>query len=244
MKKVRGKLTYANVISSLALFLVLSGGAAFAASQLAKNSVGTKQLKKNSVTAAKIKKNAVTAAKLKAKAVTGAKIADGAVTGAKIAAGAVTGANINVASTPFSQVVARLRGESQFPLSGTAAVYPLNNPTYTQPAGEDDNYLGAVDVTFSAACTQPRSAAAYLLIDAENPLVPTPENIIGVGQIENKGSGATSRRVNVGPYIYGAIRFAPKADTPHTLTLLTLGTCTTGSGITATFGGVDVIGTK
>jgi hypothetical protein len=71
-------------MSSLALFLVLAGGSAFAASQLAKNSVGTKQLKKNAVTAAKLKKNAVTAAKIKKNAITTAKLRNSAVTGAKI----------------------------------------------------------------------------------------------------------------------------------------------------------------
>jgi len=53
-------------MSSLAVFLVLGGATAFAATQLAKNSVGSQQLKKNAVTAAKIKKNAVTGAKVKA----------------------------------------------------------------------------------------------------------------------------------------------------------------------------------
>jgi len=52
---MRPKLTYANVIATLALFLALGGGAAFAASQLAKNSVGARQLKRNAVTAAKVK---------------------------------------------------------------------------------------------------------------------------------------------------------------------------------------------
>ena len=74
MKQLRTRLTYANVMSSLAVFLVLGGGAAFAANQLGKNSVGSKQLKKNAVTAAKIKKNAVTTAKIRNRAVTGAKI--------------------------------------------------------------------------------------------------------------------------------------------------------------------------
>lgn len=64
MKRLRKRLTYANVMSSIAVFLVL-GGAAFAATQLPKNSVGTKQLKKNAVTTAKIKKDAVTGAKVK-----------------------------------------------------------------------------------------------------------------------------------------------------------------------------------
>lgn len=71
---MRKRLTYANVVSSLALFLVLAGGGAVAASQLGKDSVGTKQLRKDAVTAAKIKDGAVT----------GAEIADGAVTGAKV----------------------------------------------------------------------------------------------------------------------------------------------------------------
>ena len=43
-KRLRARLTYANVIATLALFLALGGGAAYAAS-LGKNSVGTKQLK-------------------------------------------------------------------------------------------------------------------------------------------------------------------------------------------------------
>lgn len=74
MQHVRKRLTYANVVASLALFLALAGGSAFAASQLAKNSVGSKQLKANAVTAGKIKKNAVTTAKIKNGAITGTKI--------------------------------------------------------------------------------------------------------------------------------------------------------------------------
>ncbi|HYH54323.1 MAG TPA: hypothetical protein VD761_09345 [Solirubrobacterales bacterium] len=74
MKQLRKRLTYANVMSSIAVFLVLGGGAAFAANQLGKNTVGSKQLKKNAVTAAKIKNNAVTASKIQDGAISGAKI--------------------------------------------------------------------------------------------------------------------------------------------------------------------------
>lgn len=113
MKQIRKRLTYGNVMSSLAVFLVLGGATAIAAG-LAKNSVGTKQLKKDAVTALKIKKGAVTAPKigpgavgagalangavgsdkLSPNAVTGEKIADNAVGSAKIAADAVSGAKI------------------------------------------------------------------------------------------------------------------------------------------------------
>lgn len=84
MKQLRKRITYANVMSSIAVFLVLGGATAIAAGQLAKNSVGSKQLKKNAVTTAKLKKNSVTTAKIKNNAVTTTKIANGAVTGAKV----------------------------------------------------------------------------------------------------------------------------------------------------------------
>ena len=74
MKRLKQRLTYANVMSSIAVFLVLGGASALAASQLGKNTVGAGQLKRNSVTSAKIKRNAVTSTKIKKGAVTGAKI--------------------------------------------------------------------------------------------------------------------------------------------------------------------------
>lgn len=54
MKTIRKRLTYANVISTICLFLLLGGGAAYAATHLPKNSVGSKQLKKGAVTPAKL----------------------------------------------------------------------------------------------------------------------------------------------------------------------------------------------
>jgi hypothetical protein len=56
---LKRRLTYANVISTLCLFLLLGGGA-YAASHLGKNTVGTKQLKKNAVTGAKVKDQSLT----------------------------------------------------------------------------------------------------------------------------------------------------------------------------------------
>lgn len=120
MKAITKRLTYANVMSSIAVFLVLGGATAFAAAQLGKNSVGTKQLKKNAVTTAKIKKNAVTTAKIKKSAVNAAKIKPDAVTTAKIAAnavtteqvkdGAITGAKVNTATLGTVPSAANLAG--------------------------------------------------------------------------------------------------------------------------------------
>ncbi|MGH2937392.1 MAG: hypothetical protein ACRDPE_04640 [Solirubrobacterales bacterium] len=58
MHRVRGKLTYSNVISTLCLVLLLGGGTAYAASHLRRESVGTGQLKKEAVTPAKLSKRA------------------------------------------------------------------------------------------------------------------------------------------------------------------------------------------
>lgn len=74
MRHVRNRLTYANVMSTIAVVLALGGASAFAASHLARNSVGTKQLKRG----------AVTAAKLQANAVSGDKVLDGSLSGADV----------------------------------------------------------------------------------------------------------------------------------------------------------------
>jgi hypothetical protein len=70
------RLTYANVASTLALFIAL-GGVSYAAVRLPANSVGAKQLKKNAVTGLKIKNRAVSATKIARNAVTGYNVDEG-----------------------------------------------------------------------------------------------------------------------------------------------------------------------
>lgn len=67
------KLTYANVMATIAVFVAL-GGASYAATQLPHNSVGTNQLKNGAVSTAKLKGTSVTTNKIAKEAVTGAKI--------------------------------------------------------------------------------------------------------------------------------------------------------------------------
>lgn len=54
MSLIRKRLTYANIVATIALFLAL-GGASYAAFKLPKKSVGTRQLKPEAVTGAKVK---------------------------------------------------------------------------------------------------------------------------------------------------------------------------------------------
>ncbi|HWA53737.1 MAG TPA: hypothetical protein VG816_06145 [Solirubrobacterales bacterium] len=104
---MRKRLTYSNVIASLALFAAL-GGVAVAAG-LPKNSVGPKQIKRGAVTAAKIRKQAVTSAKLATGAVTIGKLAPNSVGPNNIGNGAVTtpklGASSVIASTIKNGVI-------------------------------------------------------------------------------------------------------------------------------------------
>ena len=75
--KLLDKLTYANVVATIALFGVLGGGA-YAAFRVPPNSVGSRQLK--------------------AKAVTGGKIANGTISGGKLEPETITGANIKMSA--------------------------------------------------------------------------------------------------------------------------------------------------
>lgn len=94
MKSISKRLTYANVMSSIAVFLVLGGGAALAAKTvLPKKSVGAKQLKANSVTSAKLKNNAVTTKKIKNNAVNGTKVNEATLGEVPSAASATTAGN-------------------------------------------------------------------------------------------------------------------------------------------------------
>jgi hypothetical protein len=61
---LRRHLTYANVISTLCLFLVLGGGAAVAATKLGRSSVGTEQLKGEAVTKGKMAPGSVNSKKV------------------------------------------------------------------------------------------------------------------------------------------------------------------------------------
>ncbi|MDQ2939944.1 MAG: hypothetical protein M3R23_05380, partial [Actinomycetota bacterium] len=76
LKRLRSKLTYANVMATIAVFLVLTG-IGFAVAKLPRKSVGNKQLKNKAVTSKKIHKDAVNASKIKTGAVGRSEIASG-----------------------------------------------------------------------------------------------------------------------------------------------------------------------
>jgi hypothetical protein len=236
---LRSRLTYANVVSTIALFLVLGGATAFAARQLARNSVGARQLKKNAVTAAKIKGGAVT----------GAKLADGAVGADKLGARSVTTAKLAPGVIPDVPVLRRLSGSATvgFPaLAGPTTDYPLASSTFTQPAGEVDLLAGSIDIHIPASCTGNRFAEAQLFMDSGRGRFS--DELIGraIASDSNAGEETLTAQFVVGENTHGALSTAPSSPSPHAFTVkLDRSSC---SGIAAPFGiaatgvQIDVVG--
>jgi hypothetical protein len=149
---MRPKLTYANVMATVAVFIAL-GGASYAATQIPKRSVGSRQLKpsavktgylaKNAVKVGKIDLEAVRAGKLaktsiatdrlRGQAVTNEKLAENSVTSAKIADGAVGSRALNGLSqlTASGMIPA---GAARRPFYASCAI-PGNDPKAEWLAG-------------------------------------------------------------------------------------------------------------
>jgi hypothetical protein len=237
VSKLRRHFTYANVLATLTAFAVLCGGAAIAANQLGKNSVGRKQLKANSVTTAKIKKNAVSAAKIRAGAIDGTKVKDGS----------LSAPDFLLSDMPYTRVA----GELRLPVSITAplppATFAIPGGSYVQEAGRTDTYVGAVDLSLDPSCTDP-NAVAFLLMDA-------PDNggkldfsvlfhVAAVGFFSREGQAPSTGRINLGPFLIGGTSFASAAPRTHQFSLVLGGGCKSGGPVTATKVSVDVIGTR
>jgi hypothetical protein len=102
MKRFLPRLSYANVIASLALFIAL-GGAAVAAG-LPKNSVGPNQIKRGAVTPKALRKGAVTSGKIAPKAVTAGKLGPNAVLPGNLGAGIISTSKIAASAVTAEKI--------------------------------------------------------------------------------------------------------------------------------------------
>jgi hypothetical protein len=100
LRRARSRLTYSNIIATLALFIAL-GGVSYAAVKLPKNSVTNKTIKKNAVTSPKIKNKTITGADVKSNTLTGSQINEStlAVPSTAFATSAGTAASAGTAGT-------------------------------------------------------------------------------------------------------------------------------------------------
>jgi hypothetical protein len=153
---MKPKLTYANVCSTLALFIALATSGAYAASKLPDRSVGEFQLRPGAVTAEKIRKNAVTAPKIKAEAVKQGKIANGAITAQKLTAGSVASSSIQEGAISNSKLAPEaVTGDkalestfSQVP-SAAKADFATNAESASPPAFAAVSSEATIDSSFS-----------------------------------------------------------------------------------------------
>lgn len=139
---MKRQLSYANVMSTLAVFLAL-GGVSYAAIKLPKDSVGSGQIKKNAVTGAKVKDKSLTAADFK-----------GSIQGPAGPAGPAgpkgdtsRGGGLTVLATPHST------SEVHIPAGQTVTV-PLTDDSWPRAKNTVDFWTGAsVTITAPANCT-------------------------------------------------------------------------------------------
>ena len=136
--RIRDRLTYANVMATIAVFGVLAGGGAYAASKIrgediARHAVGTAKLKPEAVTKGKVAKGALTTSHIKNGSLLAGDFADGELSG----------------------IVARVRGNDHVETKHHGTPYPLNDATWTQKAGALNMIYGRVAIDEPADCVGP-----------------------------------------------------------------------------------------
>jgi hypothetical protein len=141
MKQLRSAFTYSNVVASVALFLAISGGVVYAASNLGRNSVKSKNIAAHAVKTRNLAKSAVKKSNLAANAVTTNKVKKEAITRAKVKAGSLTRTNLAAGTLTGLQVLdagaATVPGLTEFkeggtpvPLTGTTSFTPVAGKSY------------------------------------------------------------------------------------------------------------------
>ena len=127
MKRFLPRLTYANVVATVALFLALTGGAVWAASK-----INGKQIKKNSIPGNRIKQKTLTNNQVKKKTLTNDRIKPGTIQRSALAAGTlptVIVADASATNLPGA-VTATPPGPTPVNLVGTTSFTPVAGKAY------------------------------------------------------------------------------------------------------------------
>jgi hypothetical protein len=146
---MRRKLSYANVVSTIALFVAISGAGAYAASQLAAKSVGEPQLRPGAVTAEKIRKNAVTTPKIKEGAIKQGKLANSSITAAKMALNSVASGSLT-ANAVVNEKIAPDAVTGEKVVESTLSQVPSASRADFATAAESANPIAFAHVTKEA----------------------------------------------------------------------------------------------
>jgi hypothetical protein len=136
----RPRFTYANVVSTVALFLAVSGGVAFAASKIHTNGIF-----KRAVTSGKLALGAVRSNQIADGAVSARQIADGTIGAKQVGSAAIAPSNLQF---PVFFVVSPKGGSLPVP-NGEPADYPLSDAGWTQKPGQIDVIFGGAAGTLA-----------------------------------------------------------------------------------------------
>lgn len=209
---MKSKLSYSNVVSTLALFLALTGGAAYAASK-----IGTNDLKHQAVTAKKIRPGAIKTGKL----------ASGAVKGPQLAAGAVVNRKIGDDSIEPEKLTfpvfytATPSGGSQVVSDGPDP-YPLSDEQWTQRPNAVNVVFGEANATLAYDGSGSGSCQVYfdVRIDGQQ---------VGGGQLQTSSTTPEAVTQSLG----AAPGAGPQNPTQRTLAIQvgSNGDCEAGSTI-------------
>lgn len=237
MKKLRSRLTYANVVSTVALFLALGGGVAFAAGKIqsgdiANGAVKTSKLHQRAVSSGKLALGAVRSNQIANGAVSSAQLADGAVGPNKIAAGSIASTQIaarGVAPSnlevPLFFVASPTGGSATLPAEGEVAPYPLTGADWTQGPGQVNVIFGAGIATLAYDGGGGGSCQVVILVGTNG----TPVNGENGGQFQTSSTTPQTVEANLGGL--------PVIDPPSTksrqlsASIQTNGECTAGSTV-------------
>lgn len=158
-RKLRSGMTYANVISSIALFVALSGGAY--ALSVPKHSVGSPQLRRGAVTAPKLHRGAVTTAKLQASAVTSAQVRDHSLRSQDLAPGTIP----TPAAAPAAPVLGGVRAADLDPPATALAV--IKSAGITMSSAGPAFVLATLRDTYLTCGTDPCEADWGVYVDGQ-----------------------------------------------------------------------------
>jgi hypothetical protein len=223
MRRIRAHLTYANVVSTLCLFLLLGGGTAVALD--GSNTVFSDDITNNQVYSADVRDDNLSSGGLQA-----IDLAPDSVRGSEIQDGSLTPAD-------STHVVARARGASSVNIGdGNPKRYPLSGNTWTQAANETDFFAGRVRFDAPGCTTSGHSLRVKIYVDGK-----------AIGRHEFDGRFASSNVADMKfngasqEFTETGVSFEPGSPDTRTLTADIQGYCNSGT-IDVTSLKVNVIG--